>query len=235
MAKASLIIPCYNEAENLPLLVSRCAEVFEGEEVEVILVNNGSTDKSADVLDELTSPYSFIRVENVEVNTGYGDGILAGLRSSKTDLLAWTHADMQTDPADLLDGLKFFDTDNENLFVKGKRYGRPFMDVVFTMGMSFFESLFLHQKMRDINAQPTIFSRSFFETWQDPPGDFSLDLYAYYQAKVSGLDVQRFDVRFGDRAYGTSHWNVSWGEKIKFIKRTLAFSFELRKKLKSNV
>ena len=46
--------------------------------------------------------------------------------------------------------------------------------------------------------------------------------------------VKRFDVRFGERAHGTSHWNISWGAKVKFIKRTLAFSYELRKKLKLN-
>ena len=84
---------------------------------------------------------------------------------------------MQTDPADILEGLKFFDADNQNLFVKGKRYGRPYMDVVFTIGMSIFETLFL-RKPCDINAQPTIFPREFFEDWQDPPTDFSLDLYA---------------------------------------------------------
>ena len=150
-------------------MINRCADVFHGREVEVVLVNNGSTDNSAEVLQKLTASHSFIRVENVEVNTGYGNGILAGLRSSKTNLLGWTHADMQTDPADILEGLKFFDADNQNLFVKGKRYGRPHMDVVFTIGMSFFETLFLRKAMWDINAQPTIFSREFFEDWQDPP------------------------------------------------------------------
>ena len=215
-------------------MINRCVDVFHGGEVEVVLVNNGSTDNSAEVLQKLTASHSFIRVKNVEVNTGYGNGILAGLRSSKTDFLAWTHADMQTDPADILEGLKFFDADNQNLFVKGRRYGRPLMDVVFTIGMSFFETLFLSKTMWDINAQPTIFPRAFFEDWQDPPRDFSLDLYAYYQAKVTGLLVKRFDVRFGERAHGTSHWNISWGAKVKFIKRTLAFSFDLRKKLKLN-
>ena len=92
-------------------MINRCVDVFHGGEVEVVLVNNGSTDNSAEVLQKLTAPHSYIRVENVEVNTGYGNGILAGLRSSNTDLLAWTHADMQTDPADILEGLKFFDAD----------------------------------------------------------------------------------------------------------------------------
>ena len=78
--------------------------------------------------------------------------------------------------------------------------------------------------MRDINAQPTLFRRDFYRTWQSPPHDFSLDLFAYHQALVAGLEVQRFPVRFGERAHGVSHWNVNWMAKWKFIRRTVAYS-----------
>ena len=40
----SLVIPCYNEAEGLPLLIDRLAETFVRQDVEVVLVDNGSTD-----------------------------------------------------------------------------------------------------------------------------------------------------------------------------------------------
>ena len=84
--------------------------------------------------------------------------------------------------------------------------------------------------MWDINAQPTIFPRSFFETWQEPPHGFSLDLFAYYQAKIAKRDVKRVPVLFAERAHGISHWNVNWAEKRKFIKRTIKFSLKLRAK-----
>ena len=61
---------------------------------------------------------------------------------------------------------------------------------------------------------------------------FSLDLYAYYLARSRGLAVKRFPVRFGERAHGTSHWNVNWAAKRKFIKRTIAFSLELKRSTK---
>jgi glycosyltransferase involved in cell wall biosynthesis len=235
MYKVSLIIPCYNEANNLPLLINHCAKVFTNDTVQVVLVNNGSSDNSEDVMKDLMTKHSFIRMVKVDTNAGYGNGILAGLRTSKTKILAWTHADMQTDPTDILEGLKIINTENHQFFIKGKRFGRPLIDVLFTIGMSLFETLFLRKIMWDINAQPTIFSRKFFDTWQDPPNDFSLDLFAYYQAKISGLEIRRFNVYFGKRAHGTSHWNISWVAKINFIKRTLIYSFKLRKKLKSNV
>ena len=138
---------------------------------------------------------------------------------------------MQADPQDALYGFDLFDKQGDDIFVKGRRVGRPFMDIVFTVGMSVFETLLLARPMWDINAQPTMFSRSFFEVWTMVPDDFSLDLYAYYQAQTSGLKVHRFPVRFGKRAHGVSHWNVNWAAKRKFISRTVDFSLQLRKKI----
>lgn len=229
--KLSLVIPCYNEALNIPLLLERCGGVAKPGEVEVILVDNGSTDNSPQVLADLLPKYPGCRSIRVEVNQGYGFGILSGLRAADGEILAWTHADMQTDPHDALKGLEFFDQHGKEIFVKGKRYGRPAADVFFTMGMSAFETMLLGTRMWDINAQPTMFSREFFATWKNPPHDFSLDLFAYYSARKSGFPVYRFPVLFAERAHGVSHWNVNWAAKRKFIKRTVDFSLKLKKEL----
>ena len=71
--------------------------------------------------------------------------------------------------------------------------------------------------------------RRSFEAWSAPPGDFSLDLYAYCQARWQGLAVKRFPVYFGQRAHGRSHWNVDWRAKLGFIRRTLDYSIKLRR------
>ena len=141
---------------------------------------------------------------------------------------------MQTDLGDIFKGLVVFNhsPNSDNLFVKGLRHGRPISDVFFTMGMSIFETLLLRKPMWDINFQPTMFTRQFFMTWNNPPNDFSLDLFAYYMVLKSGLEVQRFPVVFSKRAYGVSKWNVNISSKYRFIKRTLVFSFELRRRLK---
>lgn len=227
----SLVIPCYNEAANLPLLLERCKELAVRPDVEVVLVDNGSTDSTAEVLQNLLPKYPGCRSIRVEKNQGYGFGIVSGLRAAEGQILGWTHADMQTDPQDVLLGLGLFEKHGDDIFVKGRRYGRPFMDVVFTVGMSVFETLLLARPMWDINAQPTMFPRSFFDDWETPPEDFSLDLFTYYQAQSSGLKVYRFPVRFGERAHGVSHWNVNWAAKWKFIRRTIDFSLQLKKKI----
>jgi hypothetical protein len=97
--------------------------------------------------------------------------------------------------------------------------------------MGVFESLYLKARLWEINAQPTIFPNKFFESWSDPPHDFSLDLFAFYEARIQGLQVVRFPVFFGKREFGTSHWNVDWRSKVKFIRRTVDFSVKLKKRL----
>ena len=229
--KLSLIIPCYNEAANLPLLLDRCSSLREFN-IEVVLVDNGSTDNTSDVLQNLIPNYPHCRCVRVPVNQGYGYGILSGLRAANGDLLAWTHADMQTDPKDVLRGLEIFKShSNSDIFVKGQRMKRPLADVLFTIGMSIFETLLLRTRLWDINAQPNMFPRAFFESWVNPPHDFSLDLYVYFTARSQDLPVYRFPVEFGERAHGISHWNINWAAKMKFIYRTIDFSFELKKRL----
>ncbi len=146
--KLSLIIPCYNEPANLPLLLERCRSLAGESNIEVILVDNGSTDNSPDVLTQLLPSYPHCRSVRVPVNQGYGYGILSGLRAAQGELLAWTHADIQTDPKDVLHDLAIFEQHKtKNLYVKGQRVKRPLADVFFTIGMSVFETLLLRTQL----------------------------------------------------------------------------------------
>ena len=159
----------------------------------------------------------------MQKNQGYGHGIISGLDVATGDILSWTHADLQTDPKDILKGIEIFEKNKKDIFVKGRRIGRPLSDNIFTIGMSIFEIILLRKYMFDINAQPTMFSRSFYDKWDKPPRDFSLDLYAYYMACYNKIEIFRFPVVFGERKYGISHWNIDLKSKINFIKRTVKF------------
>ena len=227
--KLSIVVPCYNEEQNIPLILNRFGEIIERDDIEVILVDNGSTDNSAQVLKELLPGYPFARTTKVEVNQGYGYGILQGLKECDGEYIGWTHADMQTDPADILKALAIIEDEKGLVFVKGNRKGRPLFDVFFTVGMSLFETCYLHKKLYDINAQPNIFPKIFFDGWENPPYDFSLDLYALYMARAKNLKVIRFPVLFPKRIYGESKWNTGFKSKWKFIKRTIEFSVNLKK------
>ncbi len=231
--KLSVVIPCYNEAENIPLILERFDQVINRKDVEVVLVDNGSTDNSSEVLGRLLPQYSFSRSVFVEVNQGYGYGILQGLKACNGEFLGWTHADMQTDPKDVIKALNIIEENgsSEDLFVKGDRKGRPLFDNFFTVGMSIFESIYLGERLYEINAQPNIFSRKFYNRWKNPPHDFALDLYVLYMAKVYKQKIYRFDVIFPERVYGVSKWNDGILSKWRFIKRTINFSVNLKKML----
>jgi glycosyltransferase involved in cell wall biosynthesis len=227
----SLVIPCYNEAGSLPPLIERCTLLAELADVDVVLVDNGSTDSTPDVFNSHLQPGGAVRSLRVPVNRGYGNGILAGLEVATGEYLGWTHADLQADPLDVERGLRLIRSMGSGIttraLVKGRRFGRPMGDTVFTIGMSVFETALLRVPLWDINAQPTLLSRSLYEEWTSPPGDFSLDLFAYHHARSTGASVQRFPVLFGERFAGTSHWNVDWKSKSRFIKRTIKYSAEL--------
>ncbi|MGG7147373.1 glycosyltransferase family 2 protein [Clostridium butyricum] len=229
--KLSIVIPCYNEEKNIALILERFKENMTRDDIEVILVNNGSTDNSQQVLENLLPKYDFAKSILVNINKGYGYGILQGLKSCKGEFIGWTHADMQTDPKDVIKSLEIIEMNNSshNIYVKGNRKNRPIFDQTFTSGMSLFETLYLGKKLYDINAQPNIFSKEFFETWQEPPNDFSLDLYALYLARAKKLNIIRFDVLFPKRIHGSSSWNTGLSSKWKFIKRTVQFSTKLKK------
>lgn len=230
--KLEIVVPCYNEEKNIPLILEKFKKVIGKRNIIVVLVNNGSTDQSAAVLEELLPKYSFARTVFVPVNQGYGYGILQGLNSCTADYIGWTHADMQTDPKDVIKAYDYLQKNQEKLplFMKGTRKGRPFLDSFFTFGMSVFETIYMRTKLVDINAQPNIFPKSFYDTWKEPPYDFSLDLYAFYMAKKQGLKICRFQVQFPERIHGTSSWNTGLKSKWKFIKRTLEFSRSLKKR-----
>jgi hypothetical protein len=123
------------------------------------------------------------------------------------------------------------DGNSSHVFVKGSRKGRPLFDQVFTLGMNIFETVYMGTRLWDINAQPNIFHRSFYESWRNPPHDFSLDLYAFYKAQTQGLKIIRFPVILPKRSHGQSSWNHGLKAKWKFIKRTMDFSFKLKKEL----
>lgn len=229
--KLSIVVPCYNEEGNIPTLLEKFGGAVRGRDAEVVLVDNGSTDGTAGLLDRLLPEYPFARTVTVPVNQGYGYGILQGLKAARGDFLGWTHADLQTDPADVMKAYEILEERgwDKRIYVKGNRKGRRLFDRFFTAGMGVFETVYLGQRLYDVNAQPNLFAREFLESWQDPPFDFALDLYALYMAEETGLEVIRFPVRFPPRLHGTSHWDTGLAAKWKFIKRTVDFSVKLKK------
>ena len=227
-ALVSVVVPCYNEQGNIePLIQEARAVVTRRPNIEFIFVDNGSTDGTRGLLESLTFKSAGLKVTAVERNQGYGFGIRSGLKTASGKFVGWTHADRQTKLSDIEVALEILANDQEQIFLKGRRSGRPLSDSIFTLGMSLFESILFRTKLGDINAQPTLFARELLEEVLEGPDDFSLDLYAYVAAKRCGMKVLRIPVTFGPRFSGESKWNTSAKARWKFIRRTVAFSLRL--------
>lgn len=232
----SVIIPCYNEEKNIENLVNEFKKIVEKHyPIELVLVNNGSIDNSAKVLDEVSKVNQFVKVVTVEKNQGYGFGILSGLKEATGNYLGWMHADLQTSPSEICKCISYLKHHNypTNVFQRGTRRNRPILDTIFTIGMSCFESLLFKTKLWDINAQPTMFSRSFYKTWVEPPKDFSLDLYVYVLAQKQHLQVRRFPIQQHRRVAGVSSWNTGIVSRIKLAKSVIAYSKTLQQSLQN--
>ena len=233
--KLSVVIPCYNEEKNLPHIMAKLSVLLRDkthEECEVILVDNGSNDNSAQVfVDLLKGIEENIRVVKVDKNQGYGYGILYGLKQATGSFLAWTHADLQTDPADVFKALDIYLlAPKRPVLVKGYRKNRKLSEAFFSWCMGLISSVFLKVRLTEINAQPKLFHRDFCEAIvKDAPYDFSLDLYFLFKAKKQGLIID-FPVFFLPRLYGEAKGGSgsSLKTRIKLIKRTLKYIGELR-------
>lgn len=236
--RKSIVVPCYNESGNLPNLIARFEALVPEDrsklDWELVLVDNGSTDGSAGVFaKELEKPgRDFVRVVTVpSPNVGYGHGIVTGLRAAKGELLAWTHADGQTPPKDVLRAFEMLESapDPEATLVKGRRRARPLRDTLFTMGMQAAALAILGESLEDINGQPKCFPRRLFELASNPPTDLSLDLYFFYVAKKNGFAVRTFDVQFGDREHGESKWAFNFRSKARNVARSVKYMAALRR------
>ncbi len=233
--KLSLVIPCYNEQDNIPLIVARLRDILKKrEDVEVLLVDNGSRDATGRRIAEETASDPALRLVTVPINKGYGYGIKAGLAQAQGDILAWTHADMQTDPQDVLTAFDVFRVQKDDrIVVKGRRRNRRALESAFTFGMQLVASAALRTKLEDVNAQPKLFPRTFYARHLalGAPDDFSLDLYMLYWARAEDYRILDVPVVFANRVHGEAKGGGSWHTRIKLIRRTYAYIFELRRTL----
>jgi glycosyltransferase involved in cell wall biosynthesis len=96
----SVVVPCRDEAANLPELLSRIRGALEkpGTPLEIIVVDDGSTDATGDVLERLSETLPCLRWYRLSRNFGKEAAILAGLEASRGELIAIIDGDLQQPP-----------------------------------------------------------------------------------------------------------------------------------------
>ncbi len=138
MKKISIVIPCYNEEKAIPIFykeVNKISEKLKGKaNIEYIFVNDGSKDKTLEVLRDLASNDKNVRYLSFSRNFGKEAGMLAGLEASTGDYVTTMDVDLQ-DPPRLL--IEMFDTLEEGEYdciatKSTNRKGYSFLRKIFT-------------------------------------------------------------------------------------------------------
>src|SRR3954463_8369136 len=99
----SVFFPAYNDAGTIASLVIQAVRVASRltPDFEVVVVNDGSRDATAVILDELARTYPQLRVVHHPSNRGYGGALRTGFAASSKELIAYTDGDGQYDPREL--------------------------------------------------------------------------------------------------------------------------------------
>ena len=102
MTKISLVIPVYNSELILPELIKQIAKALPGQHYEVVLVNDGSRDKSWEIMSRLSSEHSEVKSICLAKNFGQDNAIMCGLNYATGDFVVIMDDDLQHSPHDIL-------------------------------------------------------------------------------------------------------------------------------------
>ena len=229
----SIVIPCYNEELIIRDLISKALFVVKNRDIEIIFVDNGSTDKSQIIFESLEKrKHKKVKLIKIKVNKGYGFGIKKGLQLAKGRFIGWTHGDNQ---ADILDLIRAYDiivkNKNSLCFLKGARKGRKFVEYMFSWFMGIYFSVLFLKKSSEINAQPSIYQRKILDYLGSAPDNFLLDAYMYIVSKKIGIKEIRFPVIFYERYFGKSKWNNGLISQIIFSWKNLEYGIKLKRQM----
>jgi glycosyltransferase involved in cell wall biosynthesis len=121
--RVSVVIPAYNEAENLPALLGELAPPLEslGTPYEIVLVDDGSTDGTRETLPGLQARYPALRVVRFRENAGQSAAFLAGFEAARGEVVVTLDADLQNNPADIPELVRQLEGHDAVLGVRARR------------------------------------------------------------------------------------------------------------------
>ncbi|MGH7465661.1 MAG: glycosyltransferase family 2 protein [Longimicrobiales bacterium] len=221
-------MPCYNEQESVGITVRRLVTVFAaaGHDLELITVDNGSSDRTGEILSRLAREYPSVRPHRIDVNRGYGNGLLAGIPHARGKWIGFIPADGQIDAEDVVRLYECaVDTDG-NVVAKARRrfrmdgLQRKFVSIGYNVMI---RMLWPRLDSLDINGTPKILPRQALLAMQLESQGWFLDPEIMLKAHAMGMRVLEFNVFARMRGSGVSHVRAStcW----EFFRNLLVFRF----------
>jgi glycosyltransferase involved in cell wall biosynthesis len=224
----SLIVPCFNEQDVLPYTIPQLAQAFEhaGHRFEIVACDNGSTDRTGEILRRFAAEGLPVVYHRVERNEGYGNGILRSIPVCSAPWIGVIHGDGQVDAEDaarLFEVLKH--TDGR---VLGKVRRRFRMDGLTRKAVSvlyngFVWVLWPRLGSIDVNGSPKIMHRDVLSAMQLQSKDWFIDPEMIIKAYYLHVRVLEMNVFARMRSKGLSHVRAS--ACLEFVSNLLRYRF----------
>ena len=207
--KLSLVVPCYNEAENVIPFQEAVMEAFSGcgYDYEIVFIDDGSRDATLHNLRKLYAKQACpVKVISFSRNFGKEAGLYAGLQHADGEYISLIDADLQQRPEIVRDMVKILDespdTDMVAAFQDRRNEGKV---------LSFFKKSFyaIINKLSDVKLQP---DASDFRTFRRSVRDSILELAEYHRFSKGlfawvGYTTEFIPYTACERAHGTTKWN----------------------------
>ena len=206
--KFSIVIPLFNEAENVFKLNSEIIEVLSGlkstnNEFEIIYVDDSSTDNTLKILNEINNNISTKIIKN-NSNLAQSKSILNGIEVSSFNNIILLDGDLQNDPKDIIKMINVYN-ENENILVHGFRKNRNdpyFTKILPSKIANFIVRKFTNSKILDHGCSLKIFDKNIIDT-----NEFFGDFHRLFAAQINqDIKVIEIEVNHRPRTKGKSKY-----------------------------
>jgi len=157
----SIVLPAYNEEDNLETMVSQCLEIVPqvtSLPFEVVVVNDGSTDQTGAKLDRLAAQYATVKAVHHSENLGCGQALLTGFQHTQYQHIFYMDSDLQFDLRELSLFMPYL---NSHDLILGYRIDRqdPWHRLLYSYSWNKLMHLLFGLKVKDINCGFRLFRR----------------------------------------------------------------------------
>ncbi|MEO7964505.1 MAG: glycosyltransferase family 2 protein, partial [Gemmatimonadaceae bacterium] len=206
----SFVMPAYNEEAIVGQTVRRVMAAFARAEIrlELIVVDNGSRDRTGEIVRGLASEFAGVVPHRIDVNVGYGNGILTGIPLARAPWVGIIPADGQVDAEDAVRLYEDAVATGVPVLAKARRrfrmdgQSRKLVSIAYNI---FFRSLFPGVQSLDINGLPKLLPRESLLRMQLTSRQWLLDPEIMIKAHYMGLRVLEYNCFARMRGNGLSH------------------------------
>jgi len=225
----SAILPAHNEAENIKNTVENCVSYLEhnASDYEVIVVNDGSSDNTKQIVEELSTNNPKVVLVNHEINKGYGSALRSGFDEAKKDFIFFMDSDGQFNIQDLDRLLPLAGMENVVIGYREDRADSAIRSLnAWMYGMYIY--LMFGLNVKDMDCAFKIFPTKAYQNIAPIKAGGALFTAEFLiKLKRTGFNFKEVPVRHFPRQFGTQS-----GANIKVILRMFKESWKLRNELR---